>query len=132
MQSFSERKDSASLPNLRKDYDMKMLESIGVLKTMAKEGGVPVDKAIAMVEVYERHIKTQEDDRRSHPHEKDLVRTEIAKLHPDALGRMTARQIADELVEKGVGIRPNVQGVLSVISRTRKQLLLSHQPQAAE
>jgi hypothetical protein len=111
---------------------MKYSKVIDAIDEMAKAGGVTTDKAIAMIRVYERRQDTEEGDRRSQPHEKILAQTEVAKLHPDAVSRMTARQIAAELVEKGVGIRPNVQGVLSVISRARKQLLLAHRPQAAE
>jgi hypothetical protein len=110
---------------------MKVLESIALLERMAKEAGSTLEKAILMVKVYEQARETEQNDRRSQPHEKDLLRAELAKLDNVALRNNNSREIAAKLVENGVAIRPNVQGVLAFISRQRKQLLLTHnQPQA--
>lgn len=111
---------------------LQVLQSIDLLEAMAKEAGSTFDKAAQMVKVYERHRATEQGDRRSQPREKELLRDELAKYDVQALRNLTSREIAKDLVGKGVGIRPTVQGVLSVISRTRKQILLTHAAQAAE
>ena len=111
---------------------MQVLKSIGILKEMAKEANVPFDKAATMVEVYERKRELEQGDRRSQPHEKDILKDELSKLDAAILRNSSSKEIAAELIQRGVAIRPNVQGVLSVISRTRKQLLLTNgQSQAA-
>jgi hypothetical protein len=117
------------VPEKRMSMNGYMLKTIGVLKEMAAKGGVSIEKAINMVEVLESHRHEEQDARRSLPEEKELVRAELAKLDATMLRKFTSREIAAELIKNGVTIRPNVQGVLSVISRTRK--LLTSQSTAA-
>jgi hypothetical protein len=105
---------------------MNVLKSIDLFEQMAKEGNTTLDKAIGMIKVYERHREVEQTDRRSSPHEKDILRAELAKLDAATLRNSNAKEIATALVQNGACIRPNVQGVLSVISRTRKQLLLTY------
>jgi hypothetical protein len=111
-----------------------VLSTINLLEEMAKEAGSSVEKAISMVKVYERRREAANADRRSTPTEKDLVRDALAKLDASLLRNSDSKDIADRLARDGLAIRPHVQGVLSVISRTRKQLLLTYdrqQPAAA-
>jgi len=107
------------------------LRVIAVLEDMAQKAGVTLDKAVQMIKVYETVKTTAVNDRRSQPHERDLLQKELRKLDEMTLRNATSRELADALVDRGVAIRPRVQGVLAFISRTRKQLLLTHQPSAA-
>lgn len=104
-------------------------KSMNIVRDMAKEAGVPFDKAATMVDVMVRNELQQNTDRRSQPHEKDLVGAELPKLDVTLLSNSNSRELAQLLVQAGVSIRPNVQGVLSFISRKRKQLLLEHHKQ---
>jgi hypothetical protein len=105
-----------------------MIKVIELLEAMAKEGGTTVDKAITMVKVYERNRMEAQAERRSTPDEKTFIQTEMAKLDAAFLRASTSKEIAGKLLENsnGVTIRPKVQGVVSIISRTRRQLLLTY------
>lgn len=107
-------------------------ESLSIIKEMAKEAAVSVEKALLMTEVIARKHGQDVASRRSSPEERCIIETELPKLGEDVLQTMSARSIAQTLVDRGLPIRNNVQGVLALISRTRKQLLLTHQAQAAE
>jgi hypothetical protein len=100
-----------------------MLKTIGVIKEMAAKGGVSLEKAINMIEVYEAQRHDEQSARRSTDDEKNLVRSEVAKLDETILRDYPSKDIAKVLIDKGVAIRSGVQGVLSVISRTRRELL---------
>lgn len=104
-----------------------MQECTVILKEMAKEASVTVEKAVLMTEVIVRKHTQDLAARRSLPDERHMIEVELPKLDGDKLQSMSAREIAQTLADRGLPIRCNVQGVLSVISRTRKQLLLTHQ-----
>jgi hypothetical protein len=111
---------------------MHVLKAIDLIEHMAKEAATTVEKAIGMIKVYERHQEVEQSSRRSSPEEKDILRAEVAKLDETTLRYATSRDIAATLVDRGAPIRPRVQGVLSVISRTRKHLLLNFDKQHAQ
>lgn len=109
-----------------------MQESLSVVKEMAKEASISVEKAVLMTEVIVRRHAQDVASRRSAPEERHIIATELPKLGEDKLQNLSAREIAQTLADQGLPIRCSVQGVLALISRTRKQLLLTHQPHAAE
>jgi hypothetical protein len=119
-------------PDIQGACTMHVLKAIDLIEHMAKEAATTVEKAIGMIKVYERHQELEQSSRRSSPEEKDILRAEVAKLDEITLRNSTSRDIAATLVDRGAPIRPRVQGVLSIISKTRKQLLLNFDKQHAQ
>jgi hypothetical protein len=93
-------------------------------KKVAKKTGVTFDQAAAsaaaVLEVYE----AEKASRRSTENERTLLRAELGKLDVQTLRDADSRALAAKFANQGLAIRPKAQGVISFISRTRKQLLL--------
>lgn len=101
---------------------------------LAEASGLKLEQVANVIRLDRQKQADQHRDRSADKQEKDLIRAEVAKLPINVLQNLTSREIAAQLVQNGIAIRPTVQGVQSVISRTRNSLLLAHaqHAQAAE
>ena len=75
--------------------------------------------------VYEQYREAEVASRRTTEEERTLIRAELSKLDVQTLRDTDSRALAARLANQGLAIRPKAQGVISFISRTRKQLLLA-------
>jgi hypothetical protein len=126
---FPQGKDCTKHANRR---TIMIVDTLGkaadVFEDIASKRKLDVADVIGVIRDVKARQAEQNDACRSTDIEKETVMSELPKIHPDALSRMNAKQIHAELASRGISVRKN-QGVLSVISRARKQLLLSNQPQ---
>lgn len=100
-----------------------------IYEDIAEKRKLDVAKVIGVVRDLNERQAVRNYSVRSTDAEREIVAQELPKMHPDTLARMDAKQIHAELTAMGVSLRKN-QGVLSVISRARKEMLLGSRPAA--
>jgi len=104
------------------DNTLKVLEH---LDNIAKQASLPIEKVANVIRLQKKYEHDEQSERRSTPDERAAIDAGVAKLFGENPNlEKTPREIATEL-----GIRTN-QGNLSRISRTVKQVALTHQKAA--
>jgi hypothetical protein len=94
------------------------------IEKVAKKTGSTFDQVAGLIKTLEQYQEAEAALRRPTEDEKTLLRAELDKLDVRTLRHLNSRVIAAKLASQGLPIRPKAQGVLSFISRTRRQLLL--------